>query len=431
MARKLASIQKITELRSIEGADFIEEAIVGGWHAIVKKDDFQVGDLAVYLEIDSVLNPELDWVKEYALFMEKRKWRVKTMKFRGVLSQGLLLPLDVLPNYIATFNRYKFNRDVDKNEGLHMPQSFKEGNIVSKIPVEQDAPDDMVPVVLSYLERINDDSVAFTFDRSAIFYVPADSVTEIEPYEIKEDVEVTDVLSIEKYSPPEFSGGSGFASGQSKGNFPSYLVPKTDETRIQSCLKCLEELNGKPYYISVKCDGTSGTWLYIDEDDFAACSRNTMKKDDETCVYWKMARKYDIAAKLKDFTWNGTKKRIACQAEVVGPSIQKNRLGLKEVDMAVFNIYDVDKQRYMDYADFIAICDQLELPTVPILEVGESFDYSLEDLLEKAAAATYPESKFPIEGIVIRPLTEMYSEKLKGRLSFKAINNVFLSKTGG
>ena len=54
MARKLASIQRITDLQPIEGADLIEVASVLGWKVVVKKGEFQVGDLAVYMEIDSV-----------------------------------------------------------------------------------------------------------------------------------------------------------------------------------------------------------------------------------------------------------------------------------------------------------------------------------------------------------------------------------------
>jgi RNA ligase (TIGR02306 family) len=99
--RKLASIKRINSIAPIEGADAIECAHVGGWPVVVKKGEFTPGDLAVYFEIDS-------WVpNEIAPFLTKdnlpRQYngvpgeRLRTVKLRGQLSQGLLLPLSILP----------------------------------------------------------------------------------------------------------------------------------------------------------------------------------------------------------------------------------------------------------------------------------------------------------------------------------------------
>jgi RNA ligase (TIGR02306 family) len=95
--RKMATIRKIDEIRPIEGADAIEAAVVGGWVVVIKKGEFKAGDLAVYLEIDS-------WVPhEIAPFLSKgqepREYngvkgeRLRTVKLRGQVSQGLLLPV--------------------------------------------------------------------------------------------------------------------------------------------------------------------------------------------------------------------------------------------------------------------------------------------------------------------------------------------------
>jgi len=82
--RKLATIQKIKSLEPIPEADKIEKAIVLGWQLVVKKGDFKVGDYCVYCEIDSVL-PERP---EYE-FLRPRKFRIKTAKLRGQISQGI------------------------------------------------------------------------------------------------------------------------------------------------------------------------------------------------------------------------------------------------------------------------------------------------------------------------------------------------------
>jgi RNA ligase (TIGR02306 family) len=98
--RKLASIRRIDSIDPIVDADAIEVATVGGWKIVVKKGEFAVGDLAVYLEIDSwvptELAPFLSKGKEPREFEGIKGERLHTIKLRGQLSQGLLLPLSVV-----------------------------------------------------------------------------------------------------------------------------------------------------------------------------------------------------------------------------------------------------------------------------------------------------------------------------------------------
>lgn len=94
--RKLASIQKIKALEPIEGADAIEKATVLGWQLVVKKGDFNVGDMTVYCEIDSLMpdKPEFE-------FLKPRGMRIKTVRLRGQVSQGICFPLSILPTGFA------------------------------------------------------------------------------------------------------------------------------------------------------------------------------------------------------------------------------------------------------------------------------------------------------------------------------------------
>ena len=95
--RKMATIRVIDALNPIEGADAIECATIGGWKVVVKKGEFAVGDRAVYCEIDSwiptELAPFLSKGKEPREFEGIKGERLRTIKLRGQLSQGLLLPL--------------------------------------------------------------------------------------------------------------------------------------------------------------------------------------------------------------------------------------------------------------------------------------------------------------------------------------------------
>ncbi len=90
--RHLATIQRIKALEPIEGADAILKASVLGWQLVVKKGEFAVGDLCVYCEIDSLMpeRPEFE-------FLQARGMRVRTIRLRGQVSQGICFPLSILP----------------------------------------------------------------------------------------------------------------------------------------------------------------------------------------------------------------------------------------------------------------------------------------------------------------------------------------------
>ena len=90
--RKLVTIQEIAEVLPIKNADRIETVRVLGWYVVVKKGEFEVGDKVVYAEVDSLF-PD----KEEFKFLEDRAFRVRTVRLRGQVSQGLCLPLSMLP----------------------------------------------------------------------------------------------------------------------------------------------------------------------------------------------------------------------------------------------------------------------------------------------------------------------------------------------
>jgi RNA ligase (TIGR02306 family) len=89
---KLASIQVVTEIRPIKGADRIEAATVLGYQTVIKKGEFRVGDMCVWYEPDTVVaeRPEYE-------FLRKQGFRLKVSRFKGQVSQGLALPLSALP----------------------------------------------------------------------------------------------------------------------------------------------------------------------------------------------------------------------------------------------------------------------------------------------------------------------------------------------
>ncbi|HBX51801.1 MAG: RNA ligase [Bacteroidetes bacterium RIFOXYA12_FULL_35_11] len=90
--RKLASIQRIKTLEPIENAEAIEKATVLGWQLVVKKNEFKPGDLCVYCEIDSLFPDKSEFE-----FLKPRGMRIRTIRLRGQISQGICFPLTILP----------------------------------------------------------------------------------------------------------------------------------------------------------------------------------------------------------------------------------------------------------------------------------------------------------------------------------------------
>lgn len=92
MTRKLVTIRTIVNLQPIKGADKIELAMVDGWQVVVKKGEFKIGDKALYFEIDSMLPTDRPMFSFLKPGKDGKSHRLKTIKLKGTLSQGLLLP---------------------------------------------------------------------------------------------------------------------------------------------------------------------------------------------------------------------------------------------------------------------------------------------------------------------------------------------------
>lgn len=339
MKRKLASVQRVLDITPIEGADAIERVQINGWQCVVKKGAFAVGDRGVFFEIDAI-PPDLGvyrflWTprgSEPAAGQRPESFRVRTMRLRGCLSQGLFLSL---------------------------------------------------------------------------------SEVGLDP-SIDDGTDVTERLGVRKYEPPMPSG-----MGDLRAPFPS-VVPKTDEERVQSAPGVLDELRGHPYVATLKCDGTSATYLiHPDDGSFHACGRNWSIAEGAN-LYWSVAKDLDIEAKLR-----AVGGRYALQGELCGPGVQGNKLGLPRPTLRVFNVVDLVEHRSLSHDAAREVIAAMGLSAVPVVEEGESFQHDLESILA-LAEGRYPGTKNEREGVVVRARHEMQSATLGGRLSFKAISNRYL-----
>lgn len=247
-----------------------------------------------------------------------------------------------------------------------------------------------------------------------------------ENFKIEEGADCTEVLGITKYEAQIPASLSGIA----KGKFPSF-IPKTDETRVQNIQKALDKYKGTRCYVTEKVDGSSTTYYYND-GQFGVCSRNLELLEDDKNTFWKVARELELEKKLKEKGRN-----LALQGELVGENVQSNRLKLRGQKVLFFNVFDIDKRSYLDYPDLCTTLKELDLEMVPVLTEDYELENDIDRIVEMATIKSTVHKDAWAEGLVIRPLIEVFDFELlnenltDGRLSFKAINPEFLLKHGG
>ena len=362
--RKLAHIELIESLSPIDGADKIEVAHVLGWQCVVKKGEFKAGDKIVYIEVDSVMpeKPEFE-------FLRDRKFRIKTIKLKGQVSQGLVLPFDK-----KYHGDYPTGYDITEELGVSKYLSPSEREEIKKVEVNQAR-------LTRFMKR-------YSWYRKL------------------------------------------FLTRKQKEGFP-YLVSKTDEERIQNIPQVLEQFKDKEVYVTEKVDYQSVTFtgkmvpnvtpivgkFLPKKFQFVVCSRNLTTKN-KNSLYLKIAQKYNIEQILRE---NPT---LTIQGEQGDTKVQGNKYGIKEPTMWVFNIIDHEKNYHYSYGEMWSFCQQYNLLLVPkvkfckLSELGSTVQELVEFSKGKSVLANIQR-----EGVVIRCIDN--GQKL---LSFKVINPDFLLK---
>lgn len=383
--RALAYIVTIDEIKNIPNYDRVEHARVGGWWCIVRKNEFSVGDKALYIEADSLV-PSND--KRFA-FMEAKHYKVKTMKMCKVYSQGLLLPISDFPEiadkeihddvtkvlgvkyYVAEDNERKakkpnpnekYNRMCARNPKLAQKPWFK-----------------------WLMKRLWGRKLLFVF--------------------------------------------FGHKNDNPK-KFPQW-IKKTDEDRIENCMFMLDDKS--PYVVTEKIDGTSLT-VFLDltgrKPDFGVCSRNVRQIDmyqenfhtesAGTNAYWEQAIKYDLKTVCEKIAKETGSKRVVIQGEVYGEGVQGNPLHIDHRDLAVFNLV-LDGVR-LGSIEADNILWKYGVPFVPILD--ESFilpdKEDFEDFKLYADGKSVINKKCLREGVVCR--------SMDGQKSFKNVSRKWLMR---
>lgn len=386
--RMLAYTVTVDSITPIEKADNIELAHVGGWNVIIRKHEFNAGDMAVFFEIDSLL-PETEWSE----FLRPKKFKVKTYKIGkfNVISQGLLLPMNILPDN----KTYNVHEDVTKILGIKYYVAEDNDRKAKSNPNAK------------YNNMCSRNSklakkkwwkwlMKRTWGRKLLF-----------------------VFFGRKKNNPK--------------NWPVW-IKKTDEDRIENVMFMLEDKN--PYVVTEKIDGTSTTF-FLDltgrKPDFGVCSRNVRQMDADQKnfvsdmsgignVYWEMAFKYNVEDALKDIAKKHNYKHVVLQGETYGESVQGNKYRLDERRFAAFNlIFDGERLGSVEAKKILA---EYDIPFVPIIDdnyiLPDADDF--EEFKQSADGKSVINKKCLREGFVYR--------SQDGQKSFKNVSRKFLLKAG-
>ena len=392
--RELVYITVVDEIREIPGYDRVEQARTLGWWCIVPKGQFKPGDPAIYFEIDSKVpadNPAF-------AFLEKRHYKIKTLRMCKTVSQGLLMHAEDFGWRIA-IDKQAIIDDKNNYHFLNDDSRF----LTKKLGVVYaDAEDNQrkTPSVDKYKKMAQ--------RHPAIFKKPF-------VHWLMKRQWGKDLLFIFFGKPKD-----------KKNGWPAW-VSKTDEERIQNMPWILEDKG--EWILTEKIDGTSTTFTMRrgrhGKKEFYVCSRNVcFDSIDKPCyyetnVYWEMAQKYDMYNVLSDLVDIYPCDWVTIQGETYGAGVQKRDYNLDCHEFRAFNVILSDRGR-LNTIDMCELLEEFNVPCVPILCDDFTFEgLSLDNILEIAKGNSQLDGE-PREGLVFRDKD--------GVRSFKAVNNDYLLK---
>jgi len=384
--RKLAYISTIKNLEAIEGADQIVKATVLGWTVVVKKGEFNIGDKCIYIEIDSKLKDI-----EAFEFLRSRKFKIKIIKLKGVISYGIVFPLSILSQKHVLDEGWEY-----------IPQKNTIYSNMTNIVLEDDVDlSDVLGIEKYDLEE-------------------GESLQSVKRFKLNPNKsKIANKINYFKWK-IKIWWNKKFNIQNNKSDFPKHLCPKSDENRIQGYSEyALIDMKGKIFTQSVKMDGSSMTVIRYKKTffkkTFFVCSRNLSLKEDKNDRFWKMVNKYDLKNKLNKY-----EKNIALQMELIGESVQGNRYNIKGNSIRLFNVYDIDNKKYLKPKEMLKVANDLNIPHVDIVNEKFIFNHTVNELLELATQKSTENPLVDEEGFVF-----ILNDGDK-KLSFKVINPNYL-----
>ena len=353
MSHELAVISRIQKITPIEGKDFIELAKIQNYDSVVQKGEYKEGDIAIYVFYDSIL-PQ----REEFEFLRKRCWspkyqgfRIRPMKLGNVVSEGLVLPMSVLPQN----------------------KKYKVGDVV-------------------------------TDDLGIVLYDP-----EYNPQKPKQEPKgLFKALMRFKTFRKAYNAFLAYKKAHSSKNYPNWIT-KSDEDNIEKLWDKVKDCEA-PFFLTEKVEGMSTSYA-IEKGKFKVYSHNWLVKEGTWVEY---AVKHDIEKKLRNYCKAHNLKSICIQGELIGPSIQRNIYNLKDLDFYMFGGYYADKTK-LGYFEMAALAKEIGEKSVPYIEKKYIADFDGLDSIIKNADGKSKIYNVKREGIVWRTDDGSVHFKVKGK----------------
>ena len=324
----------------------IETATVLGWEVVVKKGEYKVGDLCAYIQIDTVV-PELP---EYD-FLRERKYRVRTIRLRKQISQGLIVPL---PS-----GKWKEGDDITDVLGIK----------------KYEKPD-------SNPERYEKPRMPKKWYKKWYYIFKYNFLFKLFPMLQK----------------------------KSRSPFPKHLVSITDEERIQNIPQVLEQYKGKLFVVSYKLDGSSITIIHskvLGKSKFRICSRRFElhdKKNDWYRVFKDTGFDNEVLKLVNHFSTND----IIVQGEAIG-KFNGNHHNLQREQIRLFNIYVSGKR--LNQKEFLKVCLANNIPHCPLYK-EVTLNHTLPEILKESEIKDILNPVADVEGLVWRCIDDNMSFKV-------------------
>lgn len=388
--RELCYVVNIDRIEPIVGSDNCEAAVVGGWRVMTRKGTFQVGNKAVYFEIDSKV-PEI----ETFAFLAPKHYKVKTQKYtfggKGLMiSQGLLMSFE------------DFGWDINK---------YEVGDFLTET----------LGVKYSVVEDNKRKASIDKYKRMAQRHAKLFKTNKLVKW-----------LYTRTWGKKLLFLFLGNKRDKKAAFWPSWVV-KTDEERVQN-LPQLFPPDDTEWFVTEKVDGTSTTFtmkrLKRNKYEFYVCSRNVCfdkpEKEEklfyETNVYTEMAIKYNAEKVLKNILETHNEfEFVTIQGETYGKSVQQRDYHMDNIDFKAFNLifgYKNGTTKRLNPREMTEILtNTYNIPCVPILDEHFKLPNSIDEMVAYADGDSVIDGDYR-EGVVLRTID--------GVNSFKAVSNIYL-----
>jgi len=365
--RQLVTLRTVSNLFPIEGADFIEIAQVDGWQCIVKKGEFKVGGTGLYFEIDSFLpnEPKYEFLKELKTYKGKQGYRIRTMKMRKVISQGLLLPisfygipLDATKDLAEQLGVVKY--DVQDVQDLERPS--KPGQARGVFP-------NFIPKT----------------DQERIENLPM-------YFEIHKEMEFEETLKLDGSSLTAYKVLRKFTIWERIKKFLGFeIIP----IHFGVCSRNLE--------------------LSMDANKTYNFDNGDKKTEYSQSAFWKVAKKYELEERLP--------VGYTVQGEFIAPNIQSNHEKVNDIEFYCFNVFDINKGSYLLPDDACRFCIHNLIPYVPLINEGVKIFSEVSNIEQLRVRVT---GRSMNEGTISEG--RVYKSRKNPNISFKCISPEYLLK---